>query len=67
MMMPWLILGVVNSFFFFRVDTECVIINGDNEHNSASESRKVNEGVMVLIGNFFGVHILVVSLHPLKV
>ena len=64
MMMPWLILGVFNSYFF-RVDTVCVIdslfcgkiINSDNEHlalDSARELRKGLEGIKCLIGNFVG-------------
>ena len=68
-MMPWLILGIVNSFFF-RVDTECVIVSGDNEHlahSSARELREVHKGVVCLKGNL-GVNILLdLSLHPLKV
>ena len=42
-MMPWLIVGVFNSYFFSGS-----IINGDNEHlahNSARELRKGLEGV----------------------
>ena len=65
-MMPWLILGVFNSYFF-RVDTVCVIdsffcgkiIDSDNEHlapNSARELREVHEGVWCLIGNFGGLY-----------
>ena len=76
-MMPWLILGVFNSYFF-RVDTVRVIdslfcgkiINGDNEHlapDSARELREVHEGVRCLKGNS-GVNILLVlSLHSPKV
>ena len=75
-MMPWLILGVFNSYFF-RVDTVSVIdslfcgkiINGDNEHlapDSARELREGHEGVRCLIGNS-GVNILVLSLHSPKV
>ena len=54
--MPWHIVGILNSSFF-RVDTECVIDNGDNEHlalDSARELRKGLEGVKCLIGNFVG-------------
>ena len=43
MMMPWLILGVVNSFFF-RVGTVSANSNGDIKHNSARE-----------LGRYFGV------------
>ena len=50
MMMPWLILGVVNGFFF-RIDTVCVIVNCDI---SPRELRKINEGGRFLIGNFGG-------------
>ena len=64
MMIPWLILGIFNSYFF-RVDTVCAIdsffcrkiINGDNKHlahDSARELREVHEGVKFLIGNFVG-------------
>ena len=49
-MMPWLIVGVFNSYFFSGS-----IINGDNEHlDSARELREVHEGVRFLIGNFGG-------------
>ena len=61
-MMPWLIVGVFNSYFFSGS-----IINGDNEHlDSARELREVHEGVRCLIGNS-GVNILVLSLHSPKV
>ena len=55
---------VLNSYFFSRS-----VNNGDMELwlNSARELRKVHEGVKVLIGNFFGVLVLVVSLPSLKV
>ena len=50
MTMPWLILGIFNSYFFSGS-----IFNGDNEHlNSARELRKGLEGVKCLIGNFVG-------------
>ena len=56
-MMPWLILGVVNSFFF-RVGTVSANGNGDIEHNSARE-----------LGWYFGggVQSLVESLPSLEV
>ena len=54
--MPWRIVGILDNSFF-RVDTECVIVDGDNEllaHSSATELREVNEGVVCLIGNSGG-------------
>ena len=46
-----------------------VVYNGDIEQlaYSAREFRKVYEGVKILIGNFFRVLVLVVSLPSLKV
>ena len=57
MMMPWLILGVVNSLFF-RVGTVSANGNGAIEHNSARE-----------LGRYFGggVQSLVESLPSLEV
>ena len=62
-MMPWRVVGILNSFSFSGL-----IINGDIEQlaYSAREFRKVYEGVVCLKGNL-GVHILVVSLLSLKV
>ena len=56
-MVPWLILGVVNSFFF-RVGTVSANGNGAIEHNSARE-----------LGRYFGggVQSLVESLPSLEV
>ena len=67
--MPWLIVGVLNGYFFSG-STLCVIdslfrgkiINGDKEHlapDSARELREGREGVECLIGNLAGVYILV--------
>ena len=64
-MMPWLIVGVFNSYFFSGS-----IINDDNEHlaqDSARELREVHQGVWCLIGDFGEVNILVLSLHSPKV
>ena len=49
--------GVLNSYFFSRVDTVSVNGNGDIEHlapDSARELREGHEGVGFLIGNFGG-------------
>ena len=56
-MMPWLLLGVISSFFF-RVGTASANGNGVIELNSARELGRKFGG---------GVHILVVSLKSPKV
>ena len=50
--------GVLNSYFFSRVDTVSVNGNGDIEHlahDSARKLREVHEGVRCLKGNFGGI------------